>query len=308
MTAGWVAACTRGRALLDRTVGLDGARQLAAAPTWTTARATLRETAYGRDLGPAAERAAARRSAAAATVWQFRVLAGWLPPGATGLARLAVAPIEIGNIEGHVARLGGSDDEHAVELGPLGVAWPRVSATRSGPELHAVLARSAWGDPGGDDTVSIALGLRVAWARRALRSAGIAQPWAMGGLALLVAREQLVFERQTNPTIAHEFDRLLGRHWRTATSVSDLADRLPDSAGWVLADLERAADVWRGELGLIRRIVADAAPVAASGRYGPDTLAAIAALLMVDLWRVTAAIEAVGASPSTSEVFDAAAA
>lgn len=305
MTAGWVAPVTRGRALLDRTVGAAGARAIAAAPTWDEARAALATTAYGRELPADADRVVARRSASSATVWQFRVLAGWLPPGATSLARLAVAPIEIGNIEGHVARLHGADDRRPVTLGPLAVVWPRISMASSDTDVRATLARSTWGDPGGSDEVSIALGLRIAWARRALRAGSIARPWAMGGLALLAARERLVFEREVNAVAARELDRLLPSSWRSATSVADLAGRLPDSASWVLADVVAPADLWRAELALLRRVVVDATPVAASGRYGPDTVLAIGALLLVDLWRVTAAIEAMGSPSGGAEVFDA---
>lgn len=308
MTAGWVAACTRGRALLGRTVGIDGARSIAAAPTWSDARSMLGATAYGKDLPDDADRAVARRSATAATVWQFRVLAGWLPPVSTGLARLAIAPIEIANIEGHLARLLGSSTGSAVPLGSLAVAWPRVAASQSDAEVRAILARSAWGDPGGSDPVSVAVGLRVAWARRTLHAVRIARPWAFGALALIVARELLVFERQIPAVVAHEVDRVLTHRWRSATSLPDLVDRLPDGARWVLADVDDPAELWRAELALIRRVVVDATPVATTGHHTADTVAAISALIVVDLWRITAAIEAVGAGESTLEVFDAVAA
>lgn len=308
MTAGWVAPVTRGRSLLDRTVGLDGARFIAAAPSWAEARSALAATAYGRDLAVDAGRADARRAAASSTVWHFRVLAGWLPPGGAGLARLAVAPIEISNIEGHLARLSGSDGDRAVPLGSLAVAWPRVSAASNDADVRSVLARSAWGDPGGTDAVSIAAGLRIAWARRVREVAEFARPWAMGGLALLIARERFAFDRDINPVAAHELDRLLSRNWRAATSVPELADRLPKSASWVLNGVEAPDELWRCELAVLRRVLADASPVAAAGRYGQATAVAIAALMLVDLTRVTAAIEAAGSAPSGIEVFDAVAA
>jgi len=308
VTAGWAASVTRGRSLLDRTVGLDGARFIAAAPSWAEARSALAATPYGRDLAADAGRAEARRVAAASTVWHFRVLAGWLPPGGAGLARLAVAPVEISNIEGHLARLSGSDGEQAVPLGSLAVAWPRVSAAANEADVRSVLSRSAWGDPGGTDAVSIAAGLRIAWARRVRGAAELARPWAMGGLALVVARERWAFDRDINDAAAHELDRLLSRHWRAATSVPDLADRLPRSASWVLADVDTPDELWRCELALLRRVVADSSPVAAAGRYSAATVVAIAALLLVDLTRVTAAIEVAASEPSRIEVFDAVAA
>ena len=106
MTTGWVAVTVRGRALLARTVGRAGAAEIAAASDWATARDLLASTVYGTGLAPGADRAAAHRHAVAATAWQFRVLAGWLPPGAGHLARLAVAPIEIAEVERHLAATG----------------------------------------------------------------------------------------------------------------------------------------------------------------------------------------------------------
>lgn len=308
MTAGWVAAATRGRALLDRTVGVGGARAIAEAASWPESRSLLAATSYGQNLPTDADRATARRAAAAATVWQFRVLAGWLPPGVTSLARLAVAPIEIGNVERHIARLNGSDDEQPVPLGSLAVAWPRVSTASSGGEVRHTLTRSVWGDPGGSDPVSIAVGLRVAWARRALRAAPIARPWALGGLAVLIARELFVFEHRINMVTSRELDRRLTRSWSEAATVPDLADRLPSASSWVLAGIDQPADLWRAEVALIRRVVGDAAPIAAAGRYGADTIVAISALLLVDLWRVMAGIEAAGSGAAGLEVFDAVAA
>jgi hypothetical protein len=42
-----------------------------------------------------------------------------------------------------------------------------------------------------------------------------------------------------------------------------------------------------------------------SGQPSADTVAAIMALMLVDLWRVTAAIEAAGRGPHAAEVLDA---
>ncbi len=105
MTAGWVAASTRGRTLLTRTIGTDVARSIATADSWPTARDHLHNTVYGTELTATADRRTARRCAATATAWQLRVLAGWLPPASSGLVRAFAAPMEIANIEAHVAQL-----------------------------------------------------------------------------------------------------------------------------------------------------------------------------------------------------------
>jgi hypothetical protein len=305
VSAGWVAATVRGRDLLHRVVGPTSARAMAAALSWPDARDTLGGTFYGAQLPADADRTTARRAAAAATTWQFRVLAGWLPPAATGLARLAAAPMEIANIEHHLAHFDGLEPPAPLPLGSLAVAWPRVVAATSGQEVRAALQRSVWGDPGGDDRIAIALGLRVAWARRVMRSTTAARPWAQGTLAVLIAREKFAFDRPIREVTGRNLDVLVGTHWRAATTLADLAERLPDSANWALDDIGSPADLWRAELAVVERVGSDARPLAASGRYGRETVIAIMALLLVDLWRVTAAVEAAGRGPAGAEVFDA---
>ena len=87
MTAGWVAASTRSGLVTDSLLGSDGARAVATAPTWAQALEILSSSVYGAELEPAADRGDCRRHAMAATAWQLRVLAGWLPPGRHSLAR-----------------------------------------------------------------------------------------------------------------------------------------------------------------------------------------------------------------------------
>lgn len=101
-----------------------------------------------------ANRETVLRTAITATIWQLRVLAGWLPVGASGLARLFAAPMEITNIEAHLANLNGANQRGAISLGSLAVAWPRVARTTSPEQVRAALARSAWGDPTSADPAS----------------------------------------------------------------------------------------------------------------------------------------------------------
>ncbi len=305
MSAAWVAASVRARALLARTTGTDGAKELASAATWEDARHLLAGTPAGRGLVTDADRATARLATANATAWQLRVLAGWCPPDGTGLVRLATAPIEIANIEHHLAHLEGSPPTGAARLGSLATVWPRVARTTSAEEVRDVLRRSIWSDPGAGDRASIAIGLRIAWARRVARVEPIGRDWAQGASALLVARERFGFRRGVTSVAGVELDRLIGRRWRAATTISDLADRLPDEASWVLAGIDEPSDLWRSEAALIHRIATDARPIAMSGRPGRTTVAAVLALLVVDLWRVTSAIEAAGRGPVALGVFDA---
>ncbi len=313
MTAGWVASTVRGRALLRRSVGVEGVRAIADADTWQEARTKLRSTPYGERVSETADRSEAHHHAAATTLWHLRVLAGWLPPDATVLTRLAAGPFEMANIERHVAGLTGtvpdrgrSDGPYA--LGSLAAAWPRIATATSGQQVRAALSGSVWGDPGGTDEAALALGVRVGWARRLLHASPIARPWASGMLTVLAARDRFAFERPIAEVTGREFDRALGHGWRSASTLAELATRVPDSASWVLGGIEVPAGLWRAELAIIRRVAADAEPLARSGRYGRDTMVAVLALLLVDLWRMGAAIEAAGRGATGREVFDAVAA
>ena len=305
MSVGWVAATVRGRALLRGLLGPSGAREIAAQPTWDDARGHLSTTGYGTRLAADADRDAARRTATEATLWQLRVLAGWLPPGGTPLARLAAAPVEIANLEAHLARLTGLAAAPPIPLGSLGVAWPRAAEATSPAQLRELLTRSVWGDPGGVDGPALALGLKVAWAHRVARAAPLTAPWAAGAVAVLVAREQLAFGRSVNEVTARQVDQLLGRGWREPGSVTELTRHLPDRARWPLTGLEAPTDLWRAEVAVVGRVLGEAQPAATAARYGRDSVTAVLALLLVDLWRTQAAVEAAGRGPTGAEVLDA---
>ncbi len=283
---------------------------MVAAASWPEARARLETSFYGAELPAGADRATARTIAATATAWQLRVLAGWLPVGGSGLARLFAAPIEIANIERHLRTLQGEPAAHPVSLGALAVAWPRVAETKSPEHLVDVLTHSAWGDPGGFDLASLSVGLRVAWARRLIGHLPGAAEWAKGGLAVLVAREIFAFDRSLTPPVSRDVDRLLGNRWRSATTLPELIDTLPDSAAWALVEAASTGDLspaelWRAEVCVARRVGSDAATRAMARRHTRGTVAALMALLLLDLCRVSSAIEVAGRGPNRIEVFDA---
>ena len=277
----------------------------AAAGGWHDARTRLLTTTYGTELSPTADRASARRTARQATLWQIRVLASWLPPANGRLAHLAAAPFEISNVEQHLSRLAGQPIDDPMPLGSLSAAWNRVRLATSPEQVRSELARSTWRDPGGVDRAAITIGLRVAWGRRVATQVPDARAWAHGGLASLIAGERFVFDRDINEATSRELDRLFGTPWRQAVDIADLADRLPFSANWVLAGIETASDLWRCETAVLHRVVHDAEPIATSGAPTRRAVAAILALLLVDLWRVSASIEAAGRGPASTEVLDA---
>ena len=189
-----------------------------------------------------------------------------------------------------------------------------LSATTTNAEVRDLLARSVWGDPGGEAAETIGLGMRVAWTRRLARAAPGARPWALGAAAVLAARERLAFERSIPAPIVREFDVLLGRGWHDALERGDpgaFARRLPEAARWPLDGVASADQLWRAELAVLDRVVRDSRATLA-GRPSTMTAISVFALSLVDLWRVTAAIAAVGApreqSEVVAEVFDAVAA
>lgn len=307
MTAGWVASTTRGRALLGRLVGADGARRLAVSTSWPEARSQFATTLYGKDVAPDADRATARTAAATATSWQLRVLAGWCPPGASGLVRVFGAPFEMTNIMQHVDHVD-DDDAHrvvgSIPLGSLAVAWPRVALTTTLDQVRTVLSHSPWGDPGGVDAQTMRCGLGVSWCRRLVRQVPESEDWSHGALAVLIARERFGFGRGIADVTGRQLDQELGRSWRSASAISDLVDRLPKPATWALVDVEEPEDLWLAELALVRRASADAHVLAKRSRFDQTTVAAIMALLLVDLWHVSAAIAVAGRQRTPMEVFD----
>lgn len=297
MTVGWVASSTRGRALVSRVVGSAGAVAIARAD-WPTAVELLGAGVAGRRLPPVPSRADARWAAIDATAWELRVLSGWLPPGQGSLVRLFGAPLEIAAIERHLAALrGGAASGPPVQLGALSVALPRVRASTTPEQIRQVLSTSVWGDPGGSDAVSMALGLRLGLARRAARWGTILGPWARGAAAVIVARERFSFGRPLPPTAERVAGLLLGRRWRGVTTVADFVDALPETASWPLVGIDDPVDLWRAEGAVVRRIGDDAESVVAAGRPTRATVIGVMALLLVDLWRTLAAIELAGRGP-----------
>lgn len=308
MSAAWVAACVRGRRLVRRTANPGLAHGLVEAGSWEDALRLLAISSFGEHVGTERDATAIRRSILEATVWRLRVLAGWLPAGRPSLARLAAAPIEIGNVEQRVAELDGAPRSTPIPLGSLSIVSHRLASVTSTDELRHLLARSAWGDPGGDDPATIAFGLRVAWARRAANGPSVVRPWARSGAAVLVARERFLFDREVAPALRRDVDALLGPGWHRANAIASLRPTLPEPVRDVLADVDGPEHLWRAEAAVIRRVARDAEREIATGRYGPDAMSAVFAALLVDTWRAIAGIEGATTGRVGAEVLDAVAA
>jgi hypothetical protein len=306
LTPGWVAGSVRARHMLARRIGREQASELAGSASVADALARLAGTAYGRSVRPGLGLAAAQRGVAETVLWHVRVLAGWVPPPALEPIRALAAWFELANLEDRLAFLTGAELQPPFELGGLARAWPRLAGAQSVAELRAGLARSPWGDPGGDQPAVIRLGLQLAWARRVLNAVPEAAAWAAGGAALVLARELFLAGRPAE-TLAALRPPGVGSRWAQADSLAALRAALPPAASWALADVGEPEELWRADAGWWRRVQEDAARLARHAQLGRATVIGSVALLGVDGWRTSGALEvaARGGRGAAREVFDA---
>jgi hypothetical protein len=301
---GWVAAAVRARLLANRRLGRDGARGLAAADSLPDAVRVVAHSPYGRDVTEGMGLVDAERGVRATALWHLRVLAGWLPPGASDVIRVLAAGHEIANLEAHLDELAGGPRAQPFELGALSTVWPRAHQTRSVGELRAVLAASPWGDPGTEERAPLAAALRLAWARRVDDAVPELRRWARGGAAVVVASERFGHGRELSPAAGLETRRVLGPGW-TAPTVETFVGSLPAESRDVLADVVSDADVWRAEAAWWRQLGNAAARETRRAATGRAMVAWSAVLLLVDTHEVVAGLEAVQWGAAGLESFDA---
>lgn len=304
MSAAWVAGSVRAQALARRRLGAVGARALAATPDLDSAVRTLADSPYGHDVAVGDSLARSQRGVAATLLWNLRVLAGWLPPDGAEALRLLAGWFELANIDEHLRRLAGEPAEPPFRLGALASLGPRLEQTTSPAELRAVLAASAWGDPGGESPAEITLGVRLAWAGRVARLEP-ALPWAAGAVAVLMAREMFLAGGRLTAPATLAAARLLGASWNAATSVAGLRERLPATARWPLAGVAGPGELWRAEAAWWSRVATDGMALLAHRGFGPHRAIGAVALLAVDAWRVRAALELAARGGAPMEEFDA---
>jgi hypothetical protein len=304
LTPGWVAGSVRARHMLARRVGRGPATALATSASLEDALAILSGSAYGRFVRPGIDLGTAQRAIAETVLWNVRVMSGWTPPGALEPVRALAAWFELVNLEDRLAYLAGGELPTPFVLGGLGAAWSHVAGVQSAAELRAALAGSPWGDPGGDDAAGIRLGLRLAWARRVLRSVEEAGAWAAGAVALLVARELFLAHHEAGDLLARRPPGV-GVAWAGPGDVAALREVLPPSAAWVLRDVEDTAGLWRAEVAWWRQVEEDATRLAGQPMLGRGAVIGTVVLLGVDAWRVAGALEAAarGGGPAAMEVF-----
>lgn len=299
MGAGRVAGVTRARALRTRCLGAEGIGQVASARELDDALRYLAATPYRRDVTPGTTPAEAQRAVSTTLLWHLRVLAGWQPADGTDAVRALAAGFEISNTEHRLSALTAGPEPSGGQrlhpppyrLGALAIAWTRVAATRSPSELRTALAASAWGDPGGDSPAAIATGMRVAAALRLAAAVPDARRWAAARLALLLGREVFVVGRRMPDVSAHRAARLLGPRAVAAGSYAEFRQALPATAGWLLEDIEDAADLWRAEARWWDAVARDGRELLRRARFGPRPVVGAAALLSADAWRTRGALE-----------------
>ena len=306
MRVNWVAVSIRARSLSQRRGGAGRCRQLAAAPNLPTALAMLADSGYAQRLVGITSLTAAQRATRENLLWQLRVLAGWLPPGGTGLVRTIAASYERDNIVALAGRLkGGPELSAAYQLGGLATAWPRLERQPSLPALAEALRHSAWGTPGPIDNVALRDVLTLAWLRRLSAAAPAASGWASSASALVAARMVLVDHTTPTSRVLDLARPWLGRHWASTSDLGHFRASLPRSAQGILSGIDDPSDLWRVEARLRAEVEADGLRLLHAALPGPDVVLGAIAALAVDGWRLRAALAAADAGSGSSEVLDA---
>ncbi|WP_258527972.1 V-type ATPase subunit [Streptomyces sp. NBRC 110611] len=294
--------------MLSRCLGAGGVREVAAAPTLDDAVRYLGSTAYRRGLGPEMSLTDAQRAVGATLLWHLRVLAGWQPRSGANALRLLASGFEIANTEAHLGQLAGAEfrpPARPYRLGTLATAWPRLARTGSPSELRAVLAASAWGDPGGESPAAVGIGMRASAAVRIAAAVPEAVRWAAGRMALLVGREVFVAGRRLAEPSARWAGRLLGSAAIRSSAFADFRERLPTTARWAVDGVDRAEGLWRAEARWWDRLEQGGAELLRGYRLSSGPVIGAVALLSADAWRVRGALELAARGGGTTEAFGA---
>jgi hypothetical protein len=308
VSAGWVAATVRARAMSRRRLGRVAVRELAGAPDLDAALSRLARSPYRREVHVGLTLAQAQRAVVRATLWNIRVLTGWLPRQGVSQLRVLVSPVEAANVVDHLDHLGGGRPGSAptpYRLGGLGTTWIRLAATATPDEVRHALATSPWGDPGGTSTREVALALRITACDRIGSAVPQAADWAAGSLALLVAREVAAERLPLPPRAREDLAFALGARVAGATTLTGLAEALPRSASWALTGVSAPEDLWRAEARWWDRVERDAFRLVRASTPGPEAPIGAVGLLATDAWRVRAALESAARHGRALEDFDA---
>lgn len=291
MSAGWVGATVRARALLDRRVGADTARELAGQPTLGAAVARLADTAYRRFLPDDADPGRAERAVEAAALWNVRVLAGWLPARGTAALRVLVADFEIRNIVDRLRAFAGEPVPAPFQLGAVATAWRHASAAASVRELRRALAASPWGECGTDDPADLVDVLRLSAATRLAQLHPATRPWGAAAVAIEVARRRFLTPRPLAPGTGTRARPLLGAAALDAEDWDAYTAQLHRvTAGWVLDGIDDPRRLWVAQERWWIRVERDAGLLASSSGFDIGPSLGCAVLLLADARAVRRAL------------------
>ena len=303
MSAQWVAGNVRARALLNRRLGVGGARALAAMNSLTDAQQALAATAYGRHITVGQPAHDTDHAVCAALLWHLRVLAGWQPaPGARAIRAMA-AGFEANNIAAHARKLAGAPARPSYTLGALSSAWLRLSETRSLAQLRGTLAQTMWGDPGSESPSDIALAVQIGWAARVANAVPEARDWADAWLALSVARRRLVEQRELPEPVPARARLVLG----AAVAASDLAsfaDAIAARLRWLFDGTTGAGGLWTAEARWWARVEADGLTILGRSEFTRAQTIGAVAMLAADAWRCRAALALASHGGGPMDVYD----
>lgn len=313
MSADWVAASVRARSMAQNRIGEDLCRVIATQASLEAGLGLLTQSVYSIRLASMPETptlAHVEHALRASTLWQLRVLSGWMPVGGHGLARALAAEYEMENILSVAAQLGsGTPPDPTVEpafldLGALATAWRRARTAQTPEELAQILRTSRWGEVGSGAS-SLRDILTLSRLGRLADASHTARPWARSAAGLLVARVVLVDQAQPSHRLQQLARPLVGARWLQATDVHEMRDALPYSARITLDGIDTPQDLWRAEARHRGTMESDALRLLRSALPGPDVVLAGVVVQAVDAWRLWVALSAAAAGRGASEVIDA---
>ncbi len=312
MSAGWVAGSVRARVLAGRRIGAAECRRVAMCGSLAGALAMLDTTPYR--VGPAFRKVdsgdlrqqlgAAQFAIAGRVLWDLRVLAGWLPQGGASIMRALAGWFEIANVAERLRELDGGEPGQYFEIGALATAWPRLQRAPTSADMRAILAASAWNDPGGDTAEAVQAGLRARWAQRVAQLGEPARTWAAAALALLIAAEPSGADQPGIAVLTSVASSLLGPA-AGAPTAAELAAALPGRVAWVLKPGTSSGDLWRCEAGWWARVEREGHALLAGTGFDYQPVIGAAVVLAADARRLCSALEITARGGNGIEVFDA---
>ncbi|WP_296664539.1 hypothetical protein [Demequina sp.] len=306
MSAAWVAATVRVRALAAGRAGPAGAARVAAAGSLAEVGELFSHWSYGSRVTDPTTPGGLQRATRETLLWQYRVLAGWTPPRETKILRAAAMEFERDNILMRLRELEGGRLESPYALGALDTSWGLVRHAESPEVLRELLAATGWGEAPADGQGQLADVLSATWLATVAREVPVTAPSASRHAALIAARVRFVDLAEPCAELRRRLRPLLGSGWEPVEDLPGFVAALPREAREVFAGVSAPHELWRAESHLYGLMEAEATALLRSGTPSAEVVAAGLALLAADAWRIQAAVAAVESGRAAWEVLDAA--